>query len=137
MKKYLARSIIVAALFSSALSGHADETLRAKIVKERDGVLSQILAEREGRRPTGTADEEAIAAAQLALYSFRRDIATSSVEKIKNQELIVRIYEKKLELAKAKFSTGLSGNIQVLEATVPLLEAKQLLEEIRLNEQHG
>ena len=121
----------------AALSSRADATSYAQVIKERDSVLSQILAEREGKRPSGLADDEAIAAAQLALYSFRRDVAATTTEKIQNQELIVRIYEKKRGLVKARFSAGLVGRIQVLEATAPLLEAKQVLEELQLNEKKG
>ena len=80
------------------------------------------------------ADEEAIATAQLALYSFRRDAAATISEKIKNQELIVRVFEKKLEYVKANMKSGVGSSIGVLEATAPFLEAKQMLEELRLKE---
>ena len=130
-------ALAVAAFLSAALSSHADATSYAQVIKERDSVLSQILADRESRRASGTADEDAIAAAQLALYSFRRDVATAAGEKIENQELIVRIHEKKLEVVKARFSAGIVGKIQVLEATAPLLEAKQVLEELHLKAPKG
>jgi hypothetical protein len=128
---------MVAAFMLATITSRADSSTYAQVIKERDDVLSQILAEREGKRLSGLPDEEAIAAAQLALYSFRRDSATVTGEKIKNQGLIIRIYDKKLELEKAKFSAGLAGRIQVLEATAPLLEAKQVLEELRLIEKKG
>jgi len=115
-------------------SARADEAAYAAVIKERDQVLSEILSARESRRATGTADEESIAAAQLALYSFRRDAATATGEQIKQQELIVRLFEKKLEITQAKTKAGLVGNIEVLEARAPLLEARQRLEELRLKE---
>jgi outer membrane protein TolC len=126
--------ILVVTVLSAALSVRADAASHAEIVKERDSVLSQILAECEARRPTGTANEDDIAAAQIALYSFRRDVAATTTEKIKNQELIAAIHEKKLEYMKAKMHIGLVSKIQVLEATNSSLEAKQVLEELRLNE---
>ena len=121
----------------AAVSSHADATSYAQILKERDSVLSQILADRESRRSSGTADEDAISAAQLALYSFRRDTAATTAEKIKNQELIIRVHEKKLEFVKAEKRAGTAAGIQVLEATAPLLEAKQVLEELRLTDKKG
>jgi hypothetical protein len=130
-------TIAVAAFMLAALSSSADATSYAQVIRERDSVLSQILADRESRRASGTADEDAIAAAQLALYSFRRDVATATGEKIKNQELIVRLHEKKQEIVKARFSTGIVGKIEVLEATDSLLEAKQVLEELHLKAPKG
>lgn len=125
-----------AVIILCTLNGRADANSYAQIIKERDSVLTQILAERESRRTTGLGDEEAIAAAQIALYSFRRDVATTSAEKIKNQELIIPIYQKNLELVKAKMRSGLATGITLLEATDRVLEAKQILEELRLNIQH-
>ena len=111
----------------------ADEASYSSVVKERDSVLAEILSIREGNRASGTADEESIAAAQFTLYSFRRDVATATSEKIKNQELIVRIFEKKLANVEAMTKAGLGGKSVLLEAKAPLLEARQRLEELRLN----
>ena len=129
--------ILVVTVLSAALSVRADAASHAEIVKERDSVLSQILAEREARRPTGMANEDDIAAAQIALYSFRRDVAATNAEKIKNQELIAAIFEKKLEYTKAKMHAGMGSKIEILEATDACLEAKQVLEELRLDEKKG
>jgi hypothetical protein len=115
----------------SALSSRADRSSYAQVIKERDAVLSQILAVREAARPAGIADEEAITAAQLALYSFRRDVASTTAEKIKNQELIVKIRERKLAEMKAKVSIGAGDNTAVLIATDCFLQAKQVLEELK------
>jgi len=68
----------------------------------------------------------------LKLYSFRRDVASTLVEKIKNQELIVRLFEENLKLIVFKREAGLAGGIQILEAKAALLEAKQTLEELRM-----
>ncbi len=123
-----------AASLLAAISARADAAAYAQVVKERDAVLSQILAEREGRRSTGLGDEEAIAQAQLALYAFRRDVAATTAEKINQQERIVRIHEQKLERVKARRRSGVVAEIDVLEATAPLLEARQALEALRLGD---
>jgi hypothetical protein len=131
MKTYPVRSIvIIAAFLLAALSSRADATSYAQILKERDDVLSRILADRESHYSVGAVNEEAVSAAQLALYVFRRDTAA----KIKNQELIIQLYEKKLAEAKARMSTGIGANIQILEATDLVLQAKQVLEELKLSE---
>ena len=129
--------VLIAALLVSALPIQAEESSYTEVVKERDSVLSQILTEREGRRPTGMADEAAIASARLALYAFRRDVATTTGEKIRNQEQIVQVFELKLAHAQSVMSAGLGETLSVLEAKAPLLEAKQLLAELRLKVKHG
>ena len=135
MKTYPVRSIvIIAAFLLAALSSRADATSYAQILKERDDVLSRILADRESHYSVGAVNEEAVSAAQLALYVFRRDTASTTAAKIKNQELIIQLYEKKLAEAKARMSTGIGANIQVLEATDLVLQAKQVLEELKLSE---
>lgn len=126
--------LIIATLLSSVWSSHADEASYAKIVKERDRVLSQILAHRESKRSVGLGDEEAIAKAQLALFSFRRAVAPTISGKIKIQESIVAVFEKKLKHVNAKMKSGAATGLEVLEATDLVLEAKQKLEELRLKE---
>jgi len=136
MKSNPVHLVIVAAAFSwSLLSAGADEASYTSILKERETVLSQILAYHEGKRPAGLADEEAIATAQTSLYSFRRDIATTTAEKIKNQDLIVQILARKLEATQVRRHTGVAGDIEILEARALLLEAKQVSEELRLKKQ--
>ncbi len=117
-----------------ALSSRADSASYAKVIRERDAVLSQILAERESGRPTGLADEDAITSDRIALYAFRRDVATSVAEKLKNQELIVDAREKQLASIKAKSRAGTVGNIDILMATDRALQAKQVLEQLKLDE---
>lgn len=120
--------ISVSALLTSFAC--ADETNHAKILKERDAVLSQILAAREARLSTGIGDDEAVLSARLALYTFRRDSASSQSEKHKQQELIVALWQKKLAGLKSRMATGLIGQDDVLLATDSLLQAQQLLEEL-------
>jgi hypothetical protein len=138
MKATLVRSVVTIAVFVLlALSSRADRASYAQVIKERDAVLSKILAMREATRSSGLADEEGIASAQLALYSFRRDVASTTAEKIKNQELIVKVRERKLEEMKARVSIGVGDNTDVLVATDSLLQAKQVLEELRSNGKEG
>jgi hypothetical protein len=127
--------LAVSSLFASLV--RADEASYAKVLKERETVLSQILAAREVHYTTGGLDEEAVSSARLALWSFRRDIAPSTAEKIKQQELIVAVYEKKLVTLKTRSATGLVGREDVLLATDSLLQAQQTLEELKLKEKKG
>ena len=135
MKTNPTRIVVLAALMTLfTVPGRADATAYAQIIKERNTVLSKILAERESRYAMGLGDDEAIAAAQLALYSFRRDVASTSAERIKNQELVVQVNEKRQALVQAQVKSGVGGTIEVLQATDDLLHARQVLEELKLTE---
>lgn len=125
------------AFLLAALVCRGDATAYAQIIKERESVLSQILADRESKRASGVVDDEAVEAAQLALYSFRRDVATSVGDKIRNQELIISIFETKLDRVSRKLRSGIAAGIDVLEARAPLLEARQVLEELRFQGEGG
>ena len=105
-----------------------------QIIKERDAVLSEIVAYQESRFATGLADDEAVISAQNTLRTFRRDTAPTVSEKLKLQELIVQAHEKKLATVKSRMNTGLATRFDILTATDVLLQAKQLLEELRLSE---
>ena len=107
-----------------------DAAAHAQLIKERDTVLSQILAQEESKQCVGACDADAIFAAKLALCSFRRDVATSKEEKLKNQQTIVGLYERKLELSKSHAAAGVSGPLEVLRATDALLAEKLILEEL-------
>lgn len=124
--------IVVAVLSLIVTSARADEASYAKILKEREAVLSELVTLQESRRATGTIDEKALLSARLALSSFRRDTATSLAEKIKHQETIVGVHEKELAEAKARFATGLVTQEAILLAKDSLLQAQQTLEELRL-----
>ena len=115
----------------------ANEASYAKILKERDAVLSQILTAREAHVAIGGGDEEAVASARLALYSFRRDTAPSKTEQLKQQELIVAYYEKKLAALKSRKASGIVGSEEVLLATDSLLQAQQVREELQLEAKKG
>jgi len=115
----------------------ADEASYAKVLKERDSILSQILTLQEAGWSEGLADEEAVEKAQIALFSFRRDVAPTTSEKIKNQELILGVFEKKLKRVKSQVKSGSVTPIAALEATAQFWEAKQMLEELRLKKMKG
>jgi hypothetical protein len=124
--------IVASCLFSPA--AHADAAAYANILRQRETVLAQILAAQESRLTIGHADENAIFSARMALYSFRRDAAKSKAEKIKHQEMIVEEHAKRLEAVRSKAQSGGSAPVETLRATDSLLHAKQILEELRLNE---
>jgi len=131
---------ILALLAASSLFApiaRADETTYAMILKERDAVLTRILTEREARIATGIGDDEAVSSARLALCTFRRDIAPLKAEKIKQQELIVAVWQKRLASLKSRATTGVVGPEDVLLATDSLLQAQQLLEELQLDAKKG
>ena len=96
MKTPLLRFVTFVSLSSALFSfcGAANEY--AEILKERDAVLSKILAAHEARFAIGHANEDALFSARVALYSFRRDTAAARAEKIKQQELIVDAHERRL-----------------------------------------
>jgi hypothetical protein len=124
----------VAIFAACTFSSRADSSSYQQVIQKRDAVLSQILAAHESRLHTGVGEDEAVSSAQIALYSFRRDTASSQSEKIKQQGLIVNVLEKQLSVLRAKASAGLGGNIEMLMATDRALQATQLLEELKLTE---
>lgn len=125
---WCASSLLVVAL------GRADETAHSQIIKERDAGLSRILSHRESQLKTGTGDPEAVTAAKVALWVFRRDTASTSQEKIRQQELIVGERERNVAAVKERMNAGLGDQISLLVATDCCLEAKQVLEELRMAE---
>lgn len=110
----------------------ADEIPYEQILTERDAVLSRILAEHEFRGRSGFGDPEKAFAARIALWSFRRDTAVTKEEKIKQQELMVQEHDKNHATVKERMSAGLADAFSVLLATDKLLEAKQVLAELRM-----
>lgn len=109
----------------------AEASACAAIVKERDTVLMKIVADVESRHSIGTADDEAVWAAKLSLLSFRRDTASTASEKLKQQELIVALQEKRLSTLKARSQAGTTDSLDVLHATDAFLAAKQRQAEIQ------
>src|SRR4051812_46537718 len=73
----------------------------AAILKEREAVLSKIVAEAERSYSSGTADNESVSSAKFALYLFRRDAASTSSEKARYQKEIIVLQEERLESLKA------------------------------------
>jgi len=116
---------------------HADTSAHAAIVKERDTVLARIVADIESRYSVGTADEEAVSAAKLSLLAFRRDAASAASEKLKQQELVVALQEKRLSTLKARSLAGTTDSLDVLRATDAVLAAKQRLEEMKAAAKKG
>lgn len=110
----------------------ADETSYEQILKERDAVLSKILALQESRLSSGLADFEKISAARIALWNFRRDNAGTKEEKIKLQELLVQEHDRNFVEVKARSAVGLGNPLDELQANDRLLEAKQVLAEWRM-----
>jgi hypothetical protein len=112
----------------------ADEAARARILKQREAVLAEILTGREQRFTLGAGDEESVRSARLALWSFRRDTAPSVAERIRQQKLIVGLWEKKLSALENRLVTGLAEREDILLATDSLLQAQVLLEELNARE---
>jgi len=81
--------------------------------------------------------ESAVFAARLALHSFRRDVASSSVEKISEQELIESLCENRLTSVTAQLNSGVGNSVDILLMTDQLLQAKQMLEEFKAGEKKG
>lgn len=122
--------LLVLSLFSATFV-RADATAYAQILRERDAVLSGILADRERHAETGLGDPAALTSAKVALWTFRRDTAATKEGKLRQQELIVAEHEKNLATVKARKNAGVSDTLTVLIATDRYLEAKQVLEELQ------
>jgi hypothetical protein len=112
----------------------ADEIPYEQILKERDAVLSQMLALQEGRLNTGLADPEMVTAARIALWNFRRDNAGTKEGKIRQQELLVQEHDRVFAAVKARKAAGMGNPLDELMAADKLLEAKQVLAELRMKE---
>ena len=130
---------ILSALVLVAQTIRADESTLASIqkerdaiLKERDAILSELVKMQEVRHASGPATMADIDSARLVLWIFRRDTAKTNAEKIKQQELIVPIYERRLELVKAQRKVGVASLDSLLAATDELLQARQTLEELKL-----
>ena len=126
------RKFALLALFGlSALSMRADSSVLTAILKERDDTLVKILDFQKAYEKTGIVLTEAVFIAEVALYSFRREAATSTAEKIKNQTLIVAIHDRKEAALKAKLAAGVAGPMEILQAKNEQLQARQLLETLK------
>ena len=123
---------VVIALFAvSIIRADETETEYARILKERDATLSELVRIQETKYDHSYVDWDTVAAARLALWTFRRDTAKTPAEKIKQQELIVGVYEKRLEFVKSKQGMGIAAQEEFLTATDAFLQAKQTLEELK------
>ena len=116
---------------------HAETAAHVQILRDRDATLSKIVQLQESRWADGSGSDSAVFAARLALHSFRRDIAPSSAEKISEQELIVSLCEKRLPSVTAQLNSGIGNTVDVLLMTDQLLQAKQVLEELKAGEKKG
>ena len=138
MKNHKYRVVtLIAVITMFTISMYADTVAYSKIIEQRDAILSKILTEQQKKFEVGKTDDESVFSAQIALYSFRRDTNTKISEKIKNQELILAIYEKKFDNVKNKFEHGLVGEMDKLKANDALLQENQILEELKLNKKNG
>lgn len=124
-------TLFMISAFALSVARADDASTHAKILKERDAILSQILAGREARMATGGVDDNDIFSARLALITFRRDTAPTQAEKIKQQELIVELHGKKVAALEQRAKIGVVRHEDVLLATDAWLQARQLLEELR------
>src|SRR4051812_23847215 len=95
------------ALLTMISSLRADTAGYAAILKERDAVLSKIVTETENRLSSGAGDDEAVTFSKLALYTFRRDAASTSSQKIQIQKDIVLLQEMRLGKLKAQATSGI------------------------------
>ncbi|PTY04289.1 hypothetical protein DB347_20565 [Opitutaceae bacterium EW11] len=119
---------MVALLFATL--GRGENPRYAQIVRDRDAVLSEILAAREARYRVGGCDEQAVLSSRLALLTFRRDAAKNREEKLKQQGLIVEMYEKRVADLKVRAKSGTLSAEDLLLAKERLLEAMQTRESL-------
>jgi len=122
---------LLAKILAFAAAAQAADLTYAQILKQRDAVLSEILAVRESHYATGAGDADAVWSARLALLTFRRDTAPSAAEKIRQQEMIMGGWEKRLADVEARLKAGLGGPEAKLLATDSVLQARQVLVELQ------
>lgn len=118
------------ALAALVASAQASSPELAQIVRERDATLSRLVTLQESRFQSGLGDRQALFVARTALATFRRDVAATPAEKIAQQKLIVGWLEERLTNVKARFTTGVIAEEELLRATDELLAAKQTLLEL-------
>lgn len=118
------------ALVALVTSAPASSPELAQLVRERDATLSRLVTLQEERFHSGLGDPQALFAARLALATFRREIAATPAEKIAQQKLIVGWREGRLAEVKARITTGIGNEEDLLRATDELLAAKQALLEL-------
>jgi len=132
MKSTHIASLALAALLTiSASSVRGDTDSYQESLKRRDSILLQIVAELENRRASGKADDEAVFSAKLALYRFRRDTASSKVEKLANQRKIVKECDARLARLITFAEKGSFDSLEMLRAKDAVLEANLLLQELK------
>jgi hypothetical protein len=130
-------ALLCLAFLSLTVWVHADAAAYAQILKDRDATLSKILQVQESRYAMSLVDEAAVFSAKLALYSFRRDTASSVAARIDQQKAIVSIYEGRQDFASVRSKAGFGDSVDLLLTTDQLLQAKQVLEELQTNGQKG
>jgi hypothetical protein len=128
---HLRKFALLALVGLSAISMRADSPALTEILKERDETLVKILDFQKAREKTGSVSPEAVFVAEISLYSFRREAATSTAEKLKNQALIVAIHDRKEAALKGKTAAGLGDPMEILQAKNEQLLARQLLETLK------
>src|SRR5687768_9589329 len=130
MKTFLKPSGFIALCLVSSCLASAETPAYAAILKERDAVLSKIVAAQEARSAAGHTNQDAVFTSRIALHTFRRDIANSPQAKIAHQQLIVAEQQRKLAAVHGQAQVGGVSEVDVLTATDALLAAKQMLEQL-------
>ena len=133
MKPYpVLRALLIAASLSFVSIGRADDSAYVQVIKKREAVLSEILSVREAKFAAGACDEAAVFSARLALLTFRRNVAPTVAGKISQQEVIEHILAEELAVLERQSTGGTGDREGLLVAREALLQADQLLEELRL-----
>lgn len=99
-----------------------------KIVAEREDVLEAIINVLEASQRTGGASVDNVLSAEVDLWTFRRDKATSREERIRCQGEIVRLQRSISDIFADRIGTATLVNLRLKEQ---LLAAEQRLWELQ------
>jgi len=93
-------------------------------VAERRQVLEKIVTLLENRHSIGLDDGSELISAKLSLFTFERDSAVKTHDRISWQQKIVKLQEEELTKLENKFSAGLVPDLELLRAKDRLLAAR-------------
>ena len=129
-------SLLKTILFILAFFGFATVGFASLTTEQKEAALAAEVEEFEAQWKAGaiSSNDDEVLKAKLALYTFRRDAAGDVKEKIAQQEKIVQCLADKVKEQEAMYKAGAASDLDVRKAKVPLLDAQEKLEELKLKQ---
>lgn len=111
--------------------------LKSSRIDDRDAALARALKDEEARFAAGQVHEERVLLSRLALHSFRRDAAPALADKIRHQEAVVAVEERREQLALERRAVGVATELDVKERTLSRLQAGAMLRTLQRSAAKG